>query len=409
MTSTPEQLEPVGSVVSVSPVTDPDVRITTLRSLEELAELKAEWRSLLGESITTDPDYYQSVLDSEAHVLGPYVLTLRRKDQLEAMLIGRVEEIALPCKLGYKTVYAPRVRSITVVYEGYLGKIDDENAALFIEELQHALGRGEGDVIFFRHLDLRNPLYEAATTLPSFLSRQHAFAFTPCWSVVLPASREEFLGSLSKKTRSGVNRYENRLKRDYGDVVNVKVFSGAEEMDELFEALETVASKTYQRGLGAGFRDDERQRTRTALSMEHGWFRAWVLYVGDLPVAFWPGEAYRGRFRSGIPGYDPAYDDYRVGTSVLVRMIADLCEDPSITLLDFGFGDAEYKRRFANQRWDEGDVLIYASRFRTARINVTRTALLRTTRAAMALAGRLGVFGKIKNRWRARLRAAPER
>ena len=408
MTSAPEQLEPVGSVGPVSDAAEPDVKITTLRSLEELDELRDEWLSLQGESITTDPDYYRSVLDSEAHVLGPYVLTLRRGEHLEAMLIGRVEEIALPCKVGYKTVYAPRVRSLTVVYEGYLGKIDDENAALLVEELQRALARGEGDVIFFRHLDLRNPLYQAAATRPSFLSRQHLFAHTPCWSVVLPSSREEFLGSLSKKTRSGVNRYENRLKRDYGDVVDVKVFTRLEEMDEMFAALETVASKTYQRGLGAGFRDDERQRARTALSMEHGWYRTWVLYVGETPVAFWPGEAYRGRFRSGIPGYDPAYNDYRVGTSVLIRMIADLCEDEAVTLLDFGFGDAEYKRRFANQRWDEGDVLVYAARFRPVRINLTRTALIKTTRAAMAIAKRLGVFGAMKNRWRSRLRTEPE-
>ena len=29
-------------------------------------------------------------------------------------------------------------------------------------------------------------------------------------------------------------------------------------------------------------------------------------------------------------------------------------------LLDFGFGDAEYKRRFGDRSWYEEDVLIYA-------------------------------------------------
>ena len=80
--------------------------------------------------------------------------------------------------------------------------------------------------------------------------------------------------------------------------------------------------------------------------MERGWFRAYVLYLDDEPVAFWQGQAYNGVFSTGVPGFDPAYADHRVGNYVLFKLIADLCADESIETLDYGFGDAEYKRRF---------------------------------------------------------------
>jgi Acetyltransferase (GNAT) domain len=392
----------------VSGAAGEDVRITTVRTLDEAEALRDEWLSLLDASITTHPDYYRGVIESEPQVEGPYILALRRSGKLEAMLLGRFEEVPLTCKIGYRTVYAPRVRSITIVYEGHLGKVDEANSAAFVGELRAALDRGDADVLLLRHLRLDHPLHRAATEGLGFLARQHLGRTTVCWERTLPATVNEFSQSLSKKTRTGVKRYVNKLKRDFGDDIELRVFSKPEELDEMFADLEIVASKTYQRGLGAGFRDDERQRRRTRLSMEHGWFRAWVLYVRGAPVAFWPGEAFGGRFRSGIPGYDPAFNQYRVGTYVLMRMIEDLCADEAVTLLDFGFGDAEYKRRFGDRSWLEEDVLVYARRLRPAWVNIVRTSFLGANAAAFALGRRVGVFSRIKNWWRSRLSAASE-
>lgn len=402
----PESL--LGSVGSVSDAAEHDVQIATLRTFEELDDLRAEWFPLLGASITTHPDYYRTVVEIEPQVQGPYVLTLRRAGQLEALLLARFESIPLTCKLGYRTVYAPRVRSLTVVYEGYVGDVDDANARALVHELRSAIDRGDADVLLFRHLNLDHPLHGAAVAEQSALTRQHLTRTTVCWERTLPNSFDEFMGSLSRKARSGIKRYANRLQRDFGDEISVRVFSRPEELDEMFGDIERVASKTYQRGLGAGFRDEDRQRQRTRTSMEQGWFKAWVVYVGAAPIAFWPGEAFGGRFRSGIPGYDPAYRDYRVGTYVLLRMVEDLCADESISVLDFGFGDAEYKRRFADRNWREEDVLMYGRRLRPVWINVVRTAFLAANAGAMALGRRAGVFSRIKNSWRSRLRAAPE-
>ena len=48
---------------------------------------------------------------------------------------------------------------------------------------------------------------------------------------------------------------------------------------------------------------------------------------------------------------------------MLAKLIEDLCADESHTL-DYGFGDADYKRRFGDASWLEEDVLVYAPRRR---------------------------------------------
>lgn len=88
-------------------------------------------------------------------------------------------------------------------------------------------------------------------------------------------------------------------------------------------------------------------------------------------------------------------------------MIEDLCEDGSITVLDLGFGDAEYKRRFGDRSWQEADVHLFAPRARPISINVLRTAILKTNDAMARAAGSLGIVGRVKQRWRRR--AASER
>ena len=115
-------------------------------------------------------------------------------------------------------------------------------------------------------------------------------------------------------------------------------------------------------------------------------------------------------------GGDGGWSDFYAGVGAMsmgattYRWVVDhedLCEDPELTLLDFGFGDAEYKRRFGDRSWHEEDVLIYARRPRPVLINLVRTAFLGVNAAALALGKRTGVLSRIKNWWRSRLRAAP--
>jgi CelD/BcsL family acetyltransferase involved in cellulose biosynthesis len=177
------------------------------------------------------------------------------------------------------------------------------------------------------------------------------------------------------------------------------------DLEQIFRDLVSVADTTYQRALGAAFSDTEEGRALVRLSLAHGWFRAWVLYRRDEPIAFWQGTVYNRVYMSGIPGYKPEYRPYRVGIYLLMKVIEDLCADPNVDFLDYGPGDADYKRQFSSENWEERDVVVFAPTLRSVRINTVRTVILAGAKVAKATVERVGIADRIKAGWRQRLAA----
>lgn len=383
---------------------DASMRVTIARSGEELESLRDAWQELQGDCIATDLDFFRTVVETEPHMLRPHVLLLEEEGGGRALVVGRIEDIRLPCKLGYRTLYAPRVRALTVVYEGVLGDPDEDLLRRTVAELRRSVDEGEADVLVFKLLRDDSVLHGLVAETPSFLCRQHVPDQRGSASMIeLPATFDEFLGSLSSRSRANVRSYGNRLRRDYEGRHELRVFDRPNEIDDLFQALESVSSTTYQWQLGSGFRDEPANRARVALALERGWFKAWVLYLDAVPAAFWYGTGYHGRFRTGVPGFDPAHRKFRIGTFVLMRAIEDLCGDGVTRVLDLGFGDAEYKQHFATQTWQEESILVYGRRFRPARVNLTRTVVVGASLGIRSVVARLGLTQRIKTAWRARL------
>jgi hypothetical protein len=380
-------------------------RIRILRDSAELAGVRDAWQRLQTNEIAVDPDFYEAALEADPLIVRPHVVVLERDGEPEAMVVARIESLSLAVKLGYKKVFTRHVRSLTVVYGGLFGIADEETFGMMLASLRRSLADNEADVCIFRHLPVDSPWYRIASSEPSFLVRQHVAEVGVHWELDLPGSVDELKRTLSKRTRQNLNNYANRLKRDFGDSLEVRVFEDPAEIDELFRDVETVAAKTYQRGLGVAFGDTPAHRRRTQLCMERGWFRGYVLYLEGRPVAFGVGERYHGTYRAGRPGYDPDFAGYRPGTYLLLWSIDDLCRDPEVSVLDLGLGDAEFKRRFCNRGWEEASVAIYAPRLRPIALNLTRSALLKGTGQVKQLASRSGVLTKVKRRWRDRLRS----
>jgi CelD/BcsL family acetyltransferase involved in cellulose biosynthesis len=383
----------------------PEPRIAVARSSTEIEALRPSWEALPGGAVTTDPEVFLSMLGPDGRAARPYVVQLE-ENGTRALAVGRLERMPLSAKIGYRTVYAPRVDVLTIVYRGLLGDASEEASARVLGRLRQALADGEADVLRLRSLRIGSPLHRLATSAPSYLSRQHVSKRTAHWQLALPGSFDEFLRSLSSRTREGVRRYSRKLERDYGDRLSLQRLAGEAELERFFVDARRVAEKTYQHGLGVAVGDDPAHRRLIEAAAGRGWFRAWVLSIDGEPAAFWHGFAYRGEFAIGIPGYDPAYAQQRVGTYVLMRAIEELCADEDVHTVDFGFGEAEYKRRFGTERWEEEDVLVYATTFRGVRVNLTRTAVLRSAAAARTLAERAP---GLRRRWRARLARGGER
>lgn len=367
----------------------------------EVEALRPAWEELQTPHLTSDLDYFLTLIRHAPGIVRPHVVLTERAGQPASLVVGRVEDEKLRARLGCGVGYGPRLRMLTVAYGGFLGECASSPGLL--ERLRHSLAGERVDLLRLRMLTVGSPEHAAATGEAGILRRRGFAPKTSHWRCSLPGSFEEFLAERSKESRRYVRRYGARLEAKYQEDAEIRFFTSRFELDRLFEDSARVHRTTYQHALGVGFSDGDLYRRLTELTMDRGWFRGAVLYLREQPVAFWHGNAYRGTFGTTATGFDPAYSEDRPGTFLLMRLVESLCADPAITTLDFGFGDADYKRRFGDSTALEQDVVVFEPRARTIAINVSQTAVLGTASLARAALARTGRLRAARRAWRRRV------
>lgn len=377
---------------------DSNLHINSYKTLASLEQIRPAWERLQRHP-NADLDFFLTILQVRPNVLRPHVVTLEQNGEIVAMLIGRLEQIELNCALGYKVLWHPRVRSISIVHGGILGSISKVQAELLAHALGESLLQGEADVITLSKLPVDHELFRIAQRYPGFLCRDLVTTAIPHWGIELPASLEELLQRFSSKRRNKFGRKERLFERTFPGQIRYRLIERPEDVPTLCQDLETVARLTYQRGLGAGFFNDKEHHRRLALAAARGQLCALVIYLNDRPCAFQLGTLYQGAYHLMHTGFDPALHQYEVGTLALTKMLDHLCRR-GVQRYDFGLGDAEYKREFATTGWQEATVHMFAPRPRPVVINLTRELLATGALGLRKASATLGIAPIIKRAWR---------
>lgn len=197
-----------------------------------------------------------------------------------------------------------------------------------------------------------------------------------------------------------------KFEAEFPGQARIRAFRSAADFDEMMRDIEQVAAKTYQRGLGVGFDTSAAMRERLQLEIAKGWLRAFVLYLGDKPVAFWIGKLYQNAFCSDSMGYDPAFGKHSPGIYLIMHVVEHFCSEKSedrARQIDFGFGDAQYKTVLANEEWQESSIYIFAPSAKGIGINLLRMPTAWLNRWAQEILGKTSLLVKVKRMWRDRI------
>jgi hypothetical protein len=368
--------------------------------MEELDEIRPIWQSMQFHP-NTDYDFYRLIVSVRDNVLSPYVLLLSVDGKVEAMLIGRLENVRIDCKIGYRTLLRPRVRSITVLHGGFFGIDRPEIAQQLVDALMLALRNGDADVVCFSPTPVDTHLFQASVSRPGYFCRNHLVRSAAHHCIHLPPTYDEFLQRLKSKHRSELQRYKRKMEKDHDGKVRLACYSRVEDVDDLCRDVERIAAKTYQRGLGVGFRDNAEYEMRLRLEAEKGWLRGLVLYVGDEPAAYRIMTIYRDTCHASGTGYDPDKGKYRIGTILLLMALEMLCGE-GVYKYDLGQGSAEYKERFGSEEWQEALNYIFAPSVKGVTTNSVYTLITGLHYRLKSLAESTGSLQKVKKWWRQR-------
>ncbi|HLB24104.1 MAG TPA: GNAT family N-acetyltransferase [Dehalococcoidia bacterium] len=208
------------------------------------------------------------------------------------------------------------------------------------------LGRLASDGV--THLDLRG-LREDSPLLPALLEAAASAGYTATKeeealspNVELPATWDDYLGTLSKKDRHEMRRKMRRL--DSAGDIQMRIITTAEEaaplLDTLFHLMRISNHHKEEfldrPGMQEFFRD------MTVTMADAGMLRLYALYLDDVPVAMVHNLDVGGTLYMYNSGYDPAYSHYAVGLMSKALLVRDAIESGR-TRVDFMRGDESYK------------------------------------------------------------------
>jgi hypothetical protein len=165
------------------------------------------------------------------------------------------------------------------------------------------------------------------------------------------ASFAEFFSELSTKYRTQLRKKEKAFGERLGTSFVLNEYRLPDEVKSFLDAANAINRQTYQfRLFGESVDNDGASVASGRRAALAGAFRSFILWHGDIPLCFILGhQRADGTYEHRQTGYDPAWRDIAPGIVCNLLMLRHLYAVDRPMLLDFGSGDADYKRLFSNE------------------------------------------------------------
>lgn len=300
-----------------------------------------------------------------------------------------------PC-LGELT----RLSALRVVGSELYGDVTREGAEAFVDAACALLEAGRAECVLFDDLAADSPLAApiAAARARGRVGLAPRGPRQPHWYVRFPAPASAYWRALPGKARYKLRRKARGFSH------RLVAVTRPEHVADFLAKARWVSERSWQgRRFGlrvTGSREEIREAARLA---EAGALRSYLLEAEDgSPVAFVLGSQWGGLFRHEETAYDTAWAELSPGIVLLFRLLEDLTERDPPRLLDFGAGDAEYKRSFGNACAESGPVALIPRAGRPRRAAAVARAWQRADRGARDALRRAGIYDKARRLYRGR-------
>jgi len=180
-------------------------------------------------------------------------------------------------------------------------------------------------------------------------------------------------------------------------------FSRQEEAAEGLRIAAEISAKTYQRAFGRGLVNDSSTRAIFEAAAKKDWLRIYILFVAGEPCAFLYLLKYGRICFAEETAYSPKWKDWNIGSIIHLKVVEQICADPMVDTLDFGFGDVQHKRLGDFRQWTEAPVFIFAPRPFPVFANLIQLSTLATTVLTKRVIAGLGIHDLVQRYRRRRI------
>jgi Acetyltransferase (GNAT) domain len=369
---------------------------------EEVEMLRPTWQKW-AHSLDSDIDYFLHEIRHDPESLQPLVITVHDGQAPQAMLVGVIKSRKASSVVSFVNISGPRGRVLEIKKGGRIGRPSPAIDALLAAELFATCRSRKVDSISFERLPLESELFRQIQKLGGLLVRErvpHVFRYS---TLALDAGGENPARIFLAKARREIRRKTRIVDRDFPGGLQLKCFSGIDELDAAMSDAMRIAVTTWQYDLGLGLIDTARTRETLRFQARRNWLRIFVLYLKGMPCAFLVGQLYESTFHCQYAGFHPGYTRYSVGSLLTARAFEELAS-AGVRRVDLGDGGQEHHRRLGCTASEEGSVQLFSDSVRgiglSAFFGITHAVRSGGRRTRTAL--RLGSLGKLWRQYRSR-------
>ena len=262
----------------------------------------------------------------------------------------RFRTVALPYTIAARALWKPELRAAEVLGSNPLADPDVGPAAL----LDSALA-ARCDCLYLDALPADSPWWHKLRLAVPSNRLYTPGGERPWFAIELQDTVEKTTNQIHRKARASYRRQSKRLAEHAG-TVRLHRYQDESDVDAFVAAASHISAKSWQHNVLGPRVEDSRAQRRTYVSLaRRGLFRSYVLYAGDRPVAFGVGCQGDEVYHYNEMGYDAELINFSPGAVLLYMLIEDLVLHQPARFLNFGVGDADYKRWYGNiERRDVG-------------------------------------------------------
>jgi len=181
----------------------------------------------------------------------------------------------------------------------------------------------------------------------------------PLHLMQVPRSFEDFVARFRPKKRYNLARQVRVLRDHVGGDLRLQRVDAAAQVSGFATAVASVLRGPQARtGRLPAVAADTREAETLADAARRGLLRSYVLFAGDTPCAVVLGYVWGGIFHYAEVAYHAEFSSFSPGTVLLYLMVEDLVAHQRPRLVNFGIGDAAYKRAFSDLHLEDATVLL---------------------------------------------------
>lgn len=350
------------------------------------------------------PDRYLATLRGLSNNAKPFLAMLSNNDSPLALIVGRTSVHRVRSSIGYAHVSTPKLNCLDIVYGGILTNGKPDAQAVVADFLHSLFLKKKCHHIMINQVPVDDAMFSCLTTTKPLNRRLNVGTNSVHWVFELePGSYDTTIKRFSKKHRYNMRRLDRRLCEHFDDEVTLRRFDSEDDIEEFIQGSESIVKQTYQASFGVGVQNSSLTSKILKLEASSKRFRSYWLMAGDKPIAYQLGNVYGNRFMLEATSFLPQYRDFSPGAVLLLRVFKDLCEDSQVSEVDYGFGDAEYKRVYGTRNWNEATLRFYGYGFKSTIASTIDVAAARIARVSAAMTESTGLTKRVKKAWRKRM------